>query len=291
MGERTPERVSALVVSGFLGAGKTSLVRELLEDAQRSGRRVAVISIELGELGVAAALLGERAYAELAGGCVCCSLSNELVDTLELLRERVAPERVIVETSGVALPWDTLLHFERDSVREWIADAMAVVVVNAEQVAEGRDLAGTFEDQITCADLLVLNQIDRVRAEALPEVEARLRALEPEAPIVRSIRGRVAPELFFPPEPPGRRSRAPRAPRPHRHDFAASVIEIEAGITPEELALRLRETGALRAKGFVRTSEGVRLAQVVGRRVELEVPFTAPDASVLGRVVVVRRSG
>jgi G3E family GTPase len=277
-------------VSGFLGSGKTSLVRFLLEDAQRSGRRVAVISNELGELGVDAAVLGPRAYAELAGGCVCCTLSNELVETLELLREQVGPERVIIETSGVALPWDTLLHFEREPVREWIADAMAVVMVNAEQLAEERDLDATFEDQVTSADLLVLNQIDRVRAQALPGLEARLRALEPEAPIVRSEHGRVAPELFFPPEATARR-RPPGPHPPHRHDYAVSVIDVEPGIAFDALAERLRATGALRAKGFVRTAEGLRLAQVVGRRVEFEEPSVEPAPAVVGRVVVVRRSG
>lgn len=140
--------IPVLIVSGFLGSGKTTLVRHLLADAQRSGDRVAVISNEFGALGIDQALLGasEGAYVELEGGCVCCQLSDELRDTLQMLRERVNPHRIIVETSGVALPSDTQLQFWREPVCHWVEDDVAAIVVNAEQLLEGRDLHGTFED-------------------------------------------------------------------------------------------------------------------------------------------------
>jgi G3E family GTPase len=83
-------------------------------------------------LGIDQALLGQEgeAYVELEGGCVCCQLSNELLDTLQMLRERVQPDRIIVETSGVALPFDIQLQFWRDPIRQWVDDDMALVVVN-----------------------------------------------------------------------------------------------------------------------------------------------------------------
>ena len=133
----TNEKVPALVVSGFLGSGKTTLIRSLLDQAVADGVRVALISNEIGELGVDRALLGEggKAYVELEGGCVCCELADDLVDTLQALREEINPDRIVVETSGAALPFDTQLNFWRDPVRDWVGDDMAVVVVNAEQLA------------------------------------------------------------------------------------------------------------------------------------------------------------
>ena len=133
------DSIPALVVSGFLGAGKTTLVRHLLKEAQREGVRLAVVSNEFGALGIDQALLGSQgsnAYVELEGGCVCCKLSDELVNTLQQLWEEVRPDRIVVETSGVALPFDTLINFWREPVSEWVSDSLAVVVVNAEQVGD-----------------------------------------------------------------------------------------------------------------------------------------------------------
>ena len=290
------KRIPVLVVSGFLGAGKTTLVRHLLHDAQRTGVRVAVVSNEFGALGIDKALLGEgeEAYVELEGGCVCCQLSDTLLDTLQMLWERVRPDRIIVETSGVALPFDTQLNLWREPVSAWVDDDMAVVVVNAEQLMEGRDLEGTFEDQVSAADLLLLNKVDLIPPEALSQVEVLLQHLAPETPTVRSIQGSVDPAVLFPPDPAGIRSQrrtTPSEPPPHQHDmFHAQEIPIEDGIEPDVLSERLRRLGTLRAKGFVQTSQGLRLVQGVGRRIELTEVTLLPPPALLGRVVVITRS-
>ncbi|MEE8311890.1 MAG: GTP-binding protein [Candidatus Binatia bacterium] len=289
--------VPALVVSGFLGSGKTTLVRHLLECAQREGARVTVVSNELGSLGIDAALLGDGVedYLELAGGCVCCKLGDELVETLQELRDRNDPDRIIVETSGVALPYDTLFQFWRDPVREWIGDVVSVVVIDAEQVLEEREIEGTFEDQVSSADLLLVNKIDRIGADDIPAIEKRLRELEPDAPILHSRFGAVDPAALFPPDPAGRRAarrNAGESPPPHSHEqFASEELEVAAGQSPQACREQLAGLGALRVKGFVDTSEGPRLVQGVGRRVTLSEPHAAVPASMLGRVVVIRRTG
>jgi cobalamin biosynthesis protein CobW len=293
--EPAPEKkVPALVVSGFLGSGKTTLIRRLLDEAVRDGVRVALVSNELGELGIDRALLGEgeEAYVEIEGGCVCCELSDDLLDTLEMLWQQVRPDRVVVETSGVALPFDTQLNFWRDPVRRWIGEDMAVVVVNAEQLAEGRDLEGTFTDQVTSADLLVLNKIDLVSESERALAEQRLRAIEPEAPLVTCTRGDVPGALLFPPDPDDvdRSGEAPSA-QPHHHEaFETEEWRPEAGLTAAALERALAQPNLLRAKGFVETDEGVRLVQVVGRRIELSEPDVAPSPDMIGRVVLIRRA-
>jgi len=287
-------RVPALVLSGFLGSGKTTLVQRLLADARARGIRVALISNELGELGVDRALLGEggQSYVELEGGCVCCELSDDLLKTLVELHRDVDPDRFVIETSGVALPYDTQLNFWREPARDFIGEDMAVVVVNAEQVLEGRDLEGTFEDQVQSADLLVLNKLDLVPEAARAEVEARLRAIEPEAPLVHAVHGDVDMDLLFPPDTQelDRRGPTPEAPPHHHEQFVTSEWRPEPGLSCAALEAALAEEDLLRAKGFVETAEGIRLVQVVGRRVELSPPESLPPARILGRLVLIRRA-
>lgn len=287
-------RVPALVLSGFLGSGKTTLVQRLLEDARRRGIRVALISNELGELGIDRALLGQgnQSYVELEGGCVCCELSDELLETLVALRRDVDPDRFVIETSGVALPYDTQLNFWREPACDFIGDDMAVVVVNAEQLYENRDLEGTFEDQVQSADLLILNKIDLVPEIEWTTIEARLREIEPEAPIVRAVRGEIDLDLLFPPDAGELDRRGPiPATRPHHHeDFETSEWTPELGISCAALEARLMAENLLRAKGFAVTAEGLRLVQVVGRRLEISEPRDAPPAELLGRIVMIRRA-
>lgn len=290
------DRIPALIVSGFLGSGKTSLLRHLLADARQSGVRMAVVSNEFGELGIDAELLERQQddYVELSGGCVCCRLSDALVETLQNLWERARPDRVVVETSGVALPFETQLQLWREPVHAWIEDDVAVVVVNAEQLQSGRDLDDTFRQQVSSADLLLLNQVDRLDPAALPGLEARLRELEPEAPIVHSTHGRVEPQLLFPPDASGARARrrsADASPPAHAHEaFEAEELRFEPGAAPEDVLERVRATGALRAKGFVETRDGLRLVQGVGPRLELVEIASRPAPALLGRVVAIRRT-
>lgn len=288
--------VPALVVSGFLGAGKTTLVKHLIADAQQQGLKLAVVSNEFGELGIDRALLQEEGgpgYVELEGGCVCCQLSGELLNTLQSLWETIHPDRVVVETSGVALPFETLMTFWREPLTEWVGESLAVVVVNAEQVAEGRDLEGTFEQQVSSADLVVLNKIDLVAEDSLARLESILQDMAPGAPMLRSIQARIDSTIVFPPHPKSSdnsiRSRKPES-RPHTHEeFESQEVSFPAGITPHQLIEQVKQLQALRVKGVINTTEGMRVVQGVGSRVDLISPPSNLPADIIGRVVAIRR--
>jgi len=240
---------------------------------------------------------------ELAGGCVCCSLSNELVETLVELRRRVDPDRIVIETSGLALPFDTQLHLYRPKVREWVGDEACVVVVDAERADEADPL---FADQVRGADLIVLSKVDLVDAPTLAAARNRVAELAPDAPVVEAVHGDVAVDLFYPRGPEaaggGRGEAAERDAHGHDHDHAHGVphahhhdawtsteLRVPAGLSEDETFAWLDERKGARTKGFVATAEGVRLVQGVGRRLELTEPEGPVAAELLGRVVVIRR--
>jgi len=288
--------IPALVVSGFLGAGKTTLVSNLLKDAQRQVLRLAVVSNEFGELGIDKALLsqeGGAGYVELEGGCVCCQLSNELLATLQDLWDRVHPDRVIVETSGVALPFETLMTFWREPVACWVEESLAVVVVNAEQMGERRDLEGTFEQQVSSADIILLNKIDLISSSTVGELETMLHEIAPGTPIVHSVNAQMDPLLLFPSEPSQNSQQTSRTgfdSMPHTHEaFEAQNVVVEDGIDSDVLIHRLKNVDALRIKGVVRTAQGLRLVQGVGSRIDLVPPPPHLPATFIGKVVLIRR--
>ena len=218
-------RVPATVITGFLGAGKTSLVRHLL--ARADGRRLAVVVNEFGELGIDRELLlgcGDAACAEedvveLANGCICCTVAEDFLPTLTRLLDRPSPpEHILIETSGLALPKPLVQAFSWPEIRTRTTVDGVLTVIDGAAVAAGafaddpeavarqrssdpalshdNPLEEVFSDQLACADLVVLNKADLIEPARLAaltqEIEARLR---PGVKLVSTREGRVPAEV------------------------------------------------------------------------------------------------
>ena len=192
-------KIPATVVTGFLGAGKTTLIRHMLEHAQ--GRRIALIINEFGDLGVDGEILRscgiescrEEDIVELSNGCICCTVADDFIPTMERLLGRAEPpEHIVIETSGLALPQPLVRAFNWPGIATRVTVDGVVTVVDGKALAEGRfahdeaaldaqragdagldhetPIAELFEDQIACADMIVVNKTDLLEpaeAEAL----------------------------------------------------------------------------------------------------------------------------
>ena len=290
-----PNPVPALIVSGFLGAGKTTLVQHLLEQAQAEGVRLAIVSNEFGDTGIDRALLdaGEEGFVELDGGCVCCRLSDALSETLEALLTQVRPDRLVLETSGVALPGEIVIQFWRPPLSELIHDEVVAVVVDAERFAATEELDETSESQVEAADLLLLNKRDLVSDEVATLCRERLNEMSGGRPVLETTFGRIDAAALFPPDPEQRRQqrRDPDATiGAHSHEhFGTHELSFPGEVSEEDVLQTVAAEHALRAKGFVRTANGIRVVQGVGPRIELSAPKTPVPEELVGRVVVIRR--
>ena len=196
-------RIPATVITGFLGAGKTSLIRHLIEHNQ--GRRLAFLINEFGDLGIDRELLlgcgiegcGEDDVVELANGCLCCTVADDFLPAIEAILDRPRPpDHILIETSGLALPKPLVRAFNWPEVRARVTVDGVIAVVDAAAVAAGRfaddpaavqaqraadpsldhdnPLEEVFADQLMCADMVVLNKTDLLGEPALAGVEAIL---------------------------------------------------------------------------------------------------------------------
>ena len=307
-------KIPAAIVTGFLGSGKTTLLRHILDNAD--GRRIAVIVNEFGELGIDGDILQacgigcdesgapiEGTLYELANGCMCCTVQEEFFPVMkQLAARRDQIDAILIETSGLALPKPLVQAFQWPEIASVFTVDAVVTVVDTPATAAGQfaafpdavdeqrradpnldhesPLHELFEDQLSAADLVVLNKVDGVSAEELAKVQAMVREeLSPEVKVVQADHGRLPLDVLLglskaAEETIDQRTSHHDHDEDHDHDeFDSFVIELPAVDRDKLLAAvaqLVSEHQILRVKGFADIpGKPMRwLLQGVGRRLE-----------------------
>jgi cobalamin biosynthesis protein CobW len=329
-------RVPCTIVTGFLGAGKTTLIRHLLGHAQGRPLRLAVIVNEFGDVGIDGEILkgcGEAAcpqenIVELANGCLCCTVADEFVPALDaILALHPAVEHIVIETSGLALPKPLVQAFHWPAIRSRVTVDGVIAVVDGAALAAGRVAADidalsrqraadtsldhddpveeVFEDQIACADLVVLNKRDLIDPASLDRALAGITRVLPRAVrIVTAADGIVDPAVLIglgvgTEADIDRRRTRHDAETGHDHDdFASFVVPLPEIADPSVLAARVaalaQRHDVFRVKGFAAVAgKPMRLlVQAVGARVthQFDRPWAASDRR-QGHLVVIGLKG
>ena len=327
-------KVPCTIVTGFLGAGKTTLVRHILENAD--GRRLAVIVNEFGDVGIDGEILKscgiaecpENNIVELANGCICCTVADDFVPALNGLLDRTdPPEHIVIETSGLALPKPLVQAFNWPAIASRVTVDGVVAVVDGAAVAAGRfaddpeavaaqraddssldhdnPLEEVYEDQLLCADLIVLNKADLMSDAEREQVSQEIMRTVPRAvKVIEAESGRISPAVLL-----GLSAAAESdlAARPSHHDdeeghdhddfdtFIVDLPRLEAPHTLiERIAAATAEHDILRVKGFVDIAgKPLRLMiQGVGPRIQhqFDRPWKTGEAR-QGRLVVIGAKG
>ena len=322
-------KIPVTVITGFLGAGKTTLIRHLMQNPQ--GKRLAILVNEFGTVGVDGDILKSCAdescpvenIVELANGCICCTVADDFIPTIEaLMAMPQRPDHILIETSGLALPKPLLKAFEWPAIRSRITVDGVVALADAEAVAAGRfapDLAAVdaqraaddsldhetplsevFEDQIACADIVLLSKADLAGEAGLAAARAVIEAEAPrKLPILPMTEGVIDPRVIL-----GLNAAAEDdlAARPSHHDghddhehddFESVVIDLPEVSDIDDLVARVQrlatECHALRVKGYVAVAgKPMRLlVQAVGERVRHQFDRPWGDTPRAGRLVVI----
>lgn len=175
-----------ILVAGFLGSGKTSLILELARRLVAASHQVAVIENEIGDVGIDGRYIADHGILvrELFGGCVCCSLSVSLVDTLKQLRRSPDPDYVLLEPTGIAQPSDLVATVRRYAT--WVDGIRVITLLDAERYEMLAEVLGPLlSGQIAGADLVAINKIDAVGSACVERVVADVRSLSPSVPLAR----------------------------------------------------------------------------------------------------------
>lgn len=322
-------KIPVTVITGFLGAGKTTLIRHLMQNPQ--GKRLAILVNEFGTVGVDGDILKscadencpEENIVELANGCICCTVADDFIPTIEaLMALPQRPDHILIETSGLALPKPLLKAFDWPAIRSKITVDGVIALADAEAVAAGRfapdvaavaaqraaddsidhetPLSEVFEDQILCADLILLSKADLAGEAGLAAARDTISAeMNRPVPMLPMTDGVIDPRVIL-----GLNAAAEDdlAARPSHHDghddhehedFDSIVVDLPEIADPTELTARIqrlaRELNILRVKGHVAVvGKPMRLlVQAVGERVRHQFDRPWGDAPRRSQLVVI----
>jgi G3E family GTPase len=277
--------VPILLVAGFLGAGKTTVVNHLLAHAQ--GRRIAAVVNDFGAINIDADLIAGASdgVVSLANGCICCTLEGDLLRTLAtLLRRDPRPDFIVIETSGVADPADIVRNLMDPVIfREAPLETMLCVVDATTPVARLDD--ALLKSQLHAADVVALSKVDLVDAATRAALRDAIRSIRPAAVTVDAINGDVPLPLLFPADPdrvPALREPAPRRPVEERFETLSWISERPVSLPKLQQAIGRLAPKLARAKGLFEAVEQpgrLMVFQLAGGRATL-VPGGAPAAGV-----------
>jgi cobalamin biosynthesis protein CobW len=322
-------KIPATIITGFLGAGKTTMIRHMLQNAQ--GRRIALIINEFGDLGVDGEILkgcqiegcDDEDMIELSNGCICCTVADDFIPAMEKLLSRAdRPDHIVIETSGLALPQPLVRAFGWPEVRNRVTVDSVVTMVDGKALSEGRfahdeaaaaagradhetPLSELFDDQLACADMIVLNKTDLLAGGELDALTASLQAEARDGVrIVKASMGALPLSVLLGQGKGAENDMAVRfAPHhdsedeDHDHDeFESFVLELPeiddvAGFV-ERISRVIAEHDILRLKGFAAVrGKPLRLTvQAVGTRIETY--YDQPhDGAAVTRLVVIGEAG
>ena len=302
-------KIPVSVITGFLGSGKTTLISQLMQNP--NGKRLAVIVNEFGDVGVDGDILKscaipncpEENIVELANGCICCTVADDFIPTIEaLMAIEPQPDHILIETSGLALPKPLLKAFDWPDIRSRITVDGVIALADAEAVAAGQfapnlegveaqreaddaldhetPLSEVFEDQVSCADIILLTKSDLADASQKQTAKDMIAEAAPrQLPVIEVVEGQVDPRLILGLEAAAEDDMAARpshhdgVPEHDHEDFDSAVFDLPAISSPDELAARIErlahEQNILRVKGY---------AVVDGKPMRLLVPAVGARA-------------
>ncbi|KAA9007040.1 cobalamin biosynthesis protein CobW [Histidinibacterium aquaticum] len=333
-------KIPATIVTGFLGAGKTTLIRHMLQNA--GGKRIALIINEFGDLGVDGDILkgcGDETCTdddimELSNGCICCTVAEDFVPTMEkLLARDLPPDHIVIETSGLALPQPLVRAFNWPGLSTKVTVDGVVTVVDGKAVAEGRfahdeaavdrlraaddnldhetPLSELFEDQIACADMIVVNKSDLLGEPEADDLTGKLKSeARSGVQVIRTAMGALPVEILLGQNVGSEASLEARREVHHHHhddedddhhhhdhdDFESFVVTLGEIADPNAYAQKVAEVirthDILRLKGFAAVAgKPMRLTiQAVGPRIETYFDRSAGTARET-RLVVIGEAG
>jgi cobalamin biosynthesis protein CobW len=305
-------KIPVTVITGFLGSGKTTLIRHLMQNPQ--GKRLAVLVNEFGTAGVDGDILKscadencpESNIMELANGCICCTVADDFIPTIEqLMALPDTPEHIIIETSGLALPKPLLKAFDWPAIKSRITVDGVIAVADAEAVANGQfapdldavqaqreaddsldhetPLSEVFEDQISCADIVLLSKADLAGEAGIAKAKEVVEAEAPrKLPIIAITDGVVDPRVILGLEAAAEDDLENRPSHhdghdDHEHDDFDSIV-VDLGEVEDVQALQdaivkmAKDQNILRVKGYVAVKgKPMRyLVQAVGTRIRAQ---------------------